>query len=65
LTKIPGLKSYEDFKTVDRVVYLSFQAAYAARGFVENDADWTECFREAAIFAVGSQFRSLFIIALV
>jgi hypothetical protein len=50
---------------VDRIVYLSFQAAYIAYGFMENDADWTEYFREAVAFAVSSQLRSLFITALV
>ena len=65
LTKIPGPTSYGDLKTVDRVVYPSFQAACIAHGFVENDADWTECFREAVTFAVGSQLRSLFVTALV
>jgi hypothetical protein len=50
---------------VDRIVYPSFQAACIAYRFVENDADWTECFREAVAFAVGSQLRSLFVTALV
>jgi hypothetical protein len=65
LTKIPGPKSFQDLRTVNEVVHFTFQAACVTRGFVENDGDWTACFCEAVIFALGSQLRSLFVAALI
>jgi len=46
---------------VDSKIYLTFQAACAARGFFENDNEWDQCLEEAGLIQTGQQLRQLFV----
>jgi hypothetical protein len=46
-------------------VYLTFQAACAARGLLETDDEWDTCLNEASLIKTGRQFRQLFVTILV
>ena len=46
LNHVKGPKSYQDIRTVKRVVYESFKDAAIALGLVKNDYIWIECMKE-------------------
>lgn len=52
-------------RTLDNVVYPTFQAACVARGLLDNEIEWISCFTEAITFSSGSSLRTLFGTALV
>ena len=64
LTIMHGLKSFEDLRTHNSIVLLTFQAAAAAIGLLLHNGDWVACFIEAAVFAIGRRLRSFFVSAL-
>ena len=47
LTNVCGPKSFEDIRTVDGIVYETFQDAAIARNLVEDDKIWIDCMNEA------------------
>lgn len=65
LTVVPGPRSFQHQRTLDNVVYPTFQAACVAQGLLDNDTEWISCFTEAITFSSGSSLRTLFGTALV
>lgn len=64
LTVVRGLCSFEDLRTVDGIIYPSFQLACQALGLLEDDKEWVRCFKEASVFSTGHALRALFVMAL-
>lgn len=64
LTIVRGPTSFADLRTFNGTVYPTFQAAAAARGLLQDDGDWTACFREAVVFQTGFALRLFFAAAL-
>jgi len=60
LTVVRGAKSFDDLRTLDGVVYPTFQAACLAHGLLEDDNEWEQCLEEAAVMQTGQQLRQLF-----
>jgi len=60
LTSVRGSTSFEDLRSFEGQIHGTFKAACIARGLLEDDNEWNVCLREAATFATGSRFRSLF-----
>ncbi|KAG2871062.1 hypothetical protein PC114_g27099 [Phytophthora cactorum] len=57
--------SFEDLRTVDGVVYPTFQAAAQHGGYLDDDAEKIECMSEAAGFQMPYQLRQPFATLLV
>jgi len=64
LTVFRGATSFEDLRTVDRMVYPAFKGACIALGLLEDDGDWVAHFREGAQFMTCRALRHLFALAL-
>ncbi len=53
LTQVAGATCFEDLKTTHRphtpttVMHPTFKATYLARGLLQDDAEWDQCFSEA------------------
>lgn len=60
LHHVPGAKSYADVRTVDGIVYGTFEEAALKHGLLEDDREWDECLREAASTQMPIQLRQLF-----
>ena len=60
LTKIQGPTSYADLKKYDGEEWDTFQEAAAARGYVENMAEYYDCMSDAAEAGTPTQIRKLF-----
>lgn len=54
-----GPKSYTEIRTVNDVVYDSFQAAAEKLHLVGNNAEWKECLQEATTYQMPTQLRWL------
>jgi hypothetical protein len=61
---VPGPTFFEDLRTFQGIIYDTFKAACIARGLVDNNNHWIQCFEEGVTFLHGTRLRSLFIIAL-
>jgi hypothetical protein len=61
LTAVKGPTSYENLCTFQNIVIPSFREACLARGLLENDQEWLQCWEEAKSMAAGRQLRELFI----
>ena len=55
LTIVRGATSFEDLRTVNNVLHDTFKSACVARGLLEDDEEWIQCLREAAIMNTGYQ----------
>jgi hypothetical protein len=64
LITVPGLTSFKYLRTYQGVTYDTFKEACIARGLVENDNHWIQCFEESVTFLHGARLRALFVIAL-
>ena len=64
LTVVRGPSSYENLRTINDVLHPTFQAACVARGLLEDDKEWIQCFEEVTLFASGDSLRTLFVTAL-
>ncbi|GAB2295406.1 hypothetical protein Dimus_038353 [Dionaea muscipula] len=64
LTIVKGPKSFEDLRTVNGILYNTFKSACAARGLLEDDAEWIQCLQEASNIKTGYQLRRLFCVIL-
>ena len=61
LMHVTGPKSFEDLRTVDGVVYPTFQAAAQARGLADNGLEWRHALDQAvAVMTSGRQLRQFF-----
>ena len=64
LTAARGPTSFEDLKTVNGILYPTFVEACKAAGFVEDDAEWKNCLREASLFCGPATIGRLFAVIL-
>ncbi|GMF36105.1 unnamed protein product [Phytophthora fragariaefolia] len=60
-----GRQSFEHLRTVDGVMYETYRQAALRLGFLEDDAEWISCMREAAEFRMPYQLRQRFTTILV
>jgi hypothetical protein len=65
LYHIPGATCFEDMRTVNSQVYLTFQAAAEALGLLESDNQWEHCLDDAVAISSARQLRNLFSVILV
>jgi len=49
LTVVAGATSFENLRTIDGVVYPTFQATCGAMGLLQDDQEWDACLREACV----------------
>src|SRR6267142_4730654 len=61
LTTVPGATSFENLRTFEGTLHLTFKDACIARGLLEDDSEWRQCLREARHMATGYQLRHLFV----
>ncbi|XP_074283443.1 uncharacterized protein LOC141607991 [Silene latifolia] len=61
LNIVKGPTSFDDLRTVNEVVYLSYKEACYAYGLLSNDKEWHEALNEANRWAMPSQLRELFV----
>ena len=61
LLNITGPTSFEDLRTVNDVVYNSFQQAAIAHGLCEDDTQWDKCMQEIEATSSPQKLRDLFI----
>jgi len=61
---VKGAKSYEEIRTYNGVLYLTFKEACAARGLLDDDKEWYHTYHEATNWATSFQLRNLFVIML-
>ena len=59
-----GATSFQDLRTINGQVYETYKDACETRGLLEDDGEWLQCLREAALMRTGSQLRNLFTIIL-
>nr|GEU92788.1 DNA helicase [Tanacetum cinerariifolium] len=55
-----GCRSFEDIRTVNKRLYLTFRSACKALGLLGDDKEWHTALEEAAFSATSQQLRSLF-----
>ena len=64
LTVVRGPTSFTDLRTYDGICHETYHQACIARGLVENDQEWIDCFNEAVVFTSGHGLRTLFLTGL-
>ena len=64
LHEVRGPTCFEDLRTVDGVVYDTFQEAANKRGLLEDDAHWNDTLEEAAFVQSSARLRTLFAVML-
>ncbi|XP_028081957.1 uncharacterized protein LOC114283346 [Camellia sinensis] len=64
LTVVKGPKSFQCLRMVNNVLHDMFKSACVARGLLEDDEEWIQCLKEAAVMKIGYQLRRLFTIIL-
>jgi hypothetical protein len=52
--------SFEDIRTVNRIVYPTFKDGCHILGYLDDDNEWIQCINEAANWAGGTQLCQLF-----
>nr|GEY60740.1 DNA helicase [Tanacetum cinerariifolium] len=55
-----GCKTFEDNRTVNKRLYLTFCLACSALGLLGNDREWHTALEESAFLAMSQQLRTLF-----
>ena len=60
LLNVPGALSFDDLRTVDRVVHPSFQEACKARYLIHHDSVWEQTIQEACVAGLPAQLREMF-----
>ena len=60
-----GPTSFENIQTVNGKEYKTFADAARARGLAENDSEWDDCLKDASLFKMPNQLRTLFFIILI
>ena len=61
LNETRGSTCYEDLKTVNGMVYSTFQEACEALGLLGNDQEWTNALPQASEWATPQELRQLFV----
>ncbi|XP_028125312.1 uncharacterized protein LOC114322230 [Camellia sinensis] len=64
LIVVKGPKSFRSLRTVDNVVHDTFKLTCIPRELLEDDEEWIQCLKEAAVMKTGYQLRRLFNIIL-
>jgi hypothetical protein len=62
---VSGVISYDDLRTVNGVILLTFHEAIERRGLIEADNSLDECMAEATLYQMSSSLRRLFATILV
>jgi len=57
LLHVPGITSFQHFRTVDDFEYPTFKSACVALRLINSDNEWDQMLREAAIWQTGSNLR--------
>lgn len=60
LLNVKAPQSFDDLRTVNRVLCNSFQEDTEKLNFVINEVEWKECFQEATTYQMAIQLRRLF-----
>ncbi|KAF8056401.1 hypothetical protein N665_1273s0003 [Sinapis alba] len=60
LNWVRGHTSYEDIKTVDGVLYPTYEKACHALGLIDDDKEYIEAIKDASFFNSGTYTRKLF-----
>jgi hypothetical protein len=53
LTVTQGPTSFENLRTVDDILQPTFEAACRARGIIEHESEWDDCFDEVKKMRTG------------
>ena len=61
LLHVPGATSFEDLRSVDRVLHPTFKEAAKAMGLLEDDLEWQRCMENAILTRMPQQIRQLFV----
>ncbi|XP_054801556.1 uncharacterized protein LOC129305588 [Prosopis cineraria] len=61
LTKVKGLRSYKEIRTVENIIYPTFKSACHAMGLLEDDIEYIDAIKEAANWALGHYLRKFFV----
>lgn len=61
LSKVRGQRSFEDLRTVDNVLYPTFQDVCRVLGLLDDDKEWHEVIEECAKCGFPGQIRQLFV----
>lgn len=65
LNHVPNPTSFDYLKTVDGILYPSFQEACSKRGLLDNDQQWYDTLNEAALYYNSKKVREIFAYILV
>ncbi|XP_028116876.1 uncharacterized protein LOC114314600 [Camellia sinensis] len=60
LTIVKGPRSFQCLRTVNNVLHETFKSVCVARGLLEDDKEWIQCLKAAAVMKTGYQLRRLF-----
>ncbi|GJW57330.1 DNA helicase [Tanacetum coccineum] len=55
-----GCKTFQDIRTVNKRLYLTFRSACAVSGLLDDDKEWHTALEESAFSATSQQLRTLF-----
>jgi hypothetical protein len=61
LTVVPGVTSFEHFRTIDDIEHLTFQADCEALGLLQDDTKWDMCMWEAYIDQDAKKLKNIFV----
>ncbi|KZS03668.1 ATP-dependent Helicase-like protein [Daphnia magna] len=61
LINVPGATSFENLRTVDGILHLTFKEAAIARNLLADDSVWERVMAEAIEFEMPVQLRQLFV----
>ena len=57
LNTIRGSTSFENIRTVNKVLYSTFKVACYALGLLDDDKEWHDCLQETSLWRFGHQLR--------
>ncbi len=60
LTVLSSPQFFQHLRTLDGMVYPTFQAVCVALRLLDDDTEWVSCFTEAVTFSSGYSLRILF-----
>jgi len=64
LMTVRDIQSFDDIRTVDKVLHLTYYFVCTALRLLEDDDEWVSCFIEIVCFSTSSSLQSLFMITL-
>lgn len=60
LLRMRAVKSFEELRTYNSIVYPTFKQAAVEQGSIDGDSEWRQTMNEAISFMMPSQLRTLF-----